>query len=59
MICEEAICDLCIYLNKKSQTYACDKEPPNDIRNALAANHGYCRYFTCRYDKEGLCKKNK
>lgn len=55
MICEEAICDLCVYLKKES----CTKEPHSELRDALAVNHGYCRYFTCKYAKEGLCKKNK
>lgn len=58
MICEEAICNLCIYVTKNADgIQACDKDPPNELRNGIAASQGYCRYFTCKYAKEGLCKK--
>lgn len=58
MICEEAICDLCVYVIKSADgKLSCSKDPPSPLRNELAATHNYCSYFECRYAKEGLCKK--
>lgn len=58
MICEEAICDFCIYqLKVNNEITGCGKEPKNKLRDELAKNHHYCTYFKCRYKEHGLCKK--
>lgn len=56
MICEEAICRLCVYADGPKH---CTKEPHSDLRDGIVASQGYCRYFECKYEKEGLCKKNQ
>lgn len=58
----EGACDYCFYAkrNEERDIIGCTYEPHSDLRDALAANHHYCRYFVCEYMKEHKeCKRKK
>lgn len=44
-------CDYCFYAkrDKDREIVGCTYEPHNDLRDDLAINHHYCRYFKCEY----------
>ena len=58
----EGACDYCFYAtrNEEQKIIGCALEPHDDLRDALAINHHYCRYFVCEYVKRnGKCKNEK
>mgnify|MGYP006903478623 CR=1 FL=1 len=47
----EGACDYCFYAkrDKDREIIGCDYAPHSDLRDDLAINHHYCRYFRCEY----------